>query len=59
MSQTTRNDYLEKMRDRYRRYTGKQARSKLITEFCEVTGHERKYGSSCCADSEDRDASRR
>ena len=43
MSQTTRNDYLEKMRDRYRRYTGKQARSKLITDFCEVTGLERKY----------------
>ncbi len=42
MSQTTRNEYLEKMRDRYRRYTGKQARSKLITEFCEVTSQERK-----------------
>ena len=43
MRQTTRNEYLEKMRDRYRRYTGKQARSKLITEFCEVTSQERKY----------------
>ena len=43
MSQSTRNEYLEKMRDRYRRYTGKQARTKLITEFCEVTSHERKY----------------
>lgn len=43
MSQTTRDEYLEKMRDRYRRYTGKQAKSKLITEFCKVTCHERKY----------------
>ena len=43
MSQSTRNEYLGKMRDRYRRYTGKQARTKLITEFCEVTSHERKY----------------
>ena len=43
MSQSTRDEYLEKMRNRYRRYTGKEARSKLITEFCEVTTHERKY----------------
>ena len=43
MSQSTRNEYLEKMRNRYRRYTGKKARTKLITEFCEVTSHERKY----------------
>lgn len=31
------------MRCRYRRYSGKRARSSLITEFCKVTGHERKY----------------
>lgn len=43
MSQSTRNEYLEKMRDRYRRRTGKLGRSKLLTEFCEITGHERKY----------------
>lgn len=43
MSQNTRDEYLEKMRCRYRRYRGKAARGKLITEFCEVTGHERKY----------------
>lgn len=43
MSQKSRNEYLEKMRDRYRRYKGRRARSKLISEFCEVTGHERKY----------------
>jgi hypothetical protein len=49
MSQTTRNEYLEKMRDRYRRYRGKPARGKLITEFCEVTGHERKYANKLLA----------
>ena len=43
MSQKSRNEYLEKMRERYRRYKGRRARGKLITEFCEVTGHERKY----------------
>jgi hypothetical protein len=43
MSQKSRNEYLEKMRDRYRRYKGRRARGKLITEFCEVTGHEREY----------------
>jgi len=43
MSQNSRNEYLEKMRCRYRRYRGKAARGELITEFCEVTGHERKY----------------
>lgn len=31
------------MRDRYRRRTGKGARTALIDEFCTVTGHERKY----------------
>ena len=43
MSRSTRDEYLEKMRCRYRRYTGKLARSRLLDEFCEVTGHERKY----------------
>ena len=43
MSQSTRNEYLEMMRDRYRRHTGRQARSKLISEFCAITSHERKY----------------
>lgn len=43
MSQTARNEYLEKMRWRYARRTSKTARSKLIDEFCIVTGHERKY----------------
>ena len=43
MSQNARNEYLEKMRDRYRRRKGRGARSMLIDEFCSVTGHERKY----------------
>ena len=43
MSQKSRNEYLEKMRDRYPRYTGRLARGKLISEFCEVTGHKCKY----------------
>ncbi len=43
MSQPTRNEYLEKMRDRYRRYSGKLAKTKLLDEFCQITGHERKY----------------
>ena len=43
MSRSTRDEYLKKMRDRYRRYGGRAARTKLLDEFCEVTGHERKY----------------
>lgn len=43
MSRSTRDEYLEKMRCRYRRYTGKPAKSRLLDEFCELTGHERKY----------------
>lgn len=45
MSRSTRNEYLQTMRCRYRRYTGKQAKSRLLDEFCQVTGHERKYAS--------------
>lgn len=43
MSRTTRDEYLKKMRERYRRYGGKVARSRLLDEFCEMSGHERKY----------------
>lgn len=43
MSRNTRDEYLEKMRERYTRMSGKQARSRLLDEFCEVSGHERKY----------------
>ncbi|MCX6855023.1 MAG: integrase [Verrucomicrobia bacterium] len=45
MSRKTRNEYLETMRCRYRRYSGKQAKGKLLDEFCRVTKHERKYAS--------------
>lgn len=45
MSRSTCNEYLLKMRCRYRRYTGKPAKAKLLDEFCQVTGHERKYAS--------------
>jgi len=38
-----RDEYLEKMRDRYHRRTGRGARTVLLDEFCDVTGHERKY----------------
>ncbi len=43
MSRPTRDEYLQKMRCRYRRYTGKEAKGRLLDEFCQVTGHERKY----------------
>lgn len=43
MSQKARDEYLEKMRERYFRMSGRQARGRLLDEFCEVTGHERKY----------------
>ena len=45
MSRTSRDEYLKTMRCRYRRYTGKRARGTLLDEFCQVTGHERKYAS--------------
>lgn len=45
MSRSTRDEYLEKMRCRYGRYTGKAAKATLLNEFCQVTGHERKYAS--------------
>ncbi len=43
MSRSTRDEYLKTMRCRYRRYTGKPAKSRLLDEFCLITGHERKY----------------
>ena len=43
MSRKTKDEYLVTMRERYTRMTGRQARSKLLDEFCKVTGHERKY----------------
>jgi hypothetical protein len=43
MSQESISEYTEKMRGRYGRRTGKRARSKLLDEYVEVTGYERKY----------------
>jgi len=43
MSRSTCEEYLKKMRCRYRRYTGKPAKSSLLDEFCTVTGYERKH----------------
>jgi hypothetical protein len=43
MSRNARDEYLEMMRCRYRRYIGKAAKGKLLDEFCRVTGHERKH----------------
>jgi hypothetical protein len=37
MSQNSRNEYLEKMRERYQRRPGKAALSALLDEFCAVT----------------------
>jgi hypothetical protein len=43
MSQSTAIEYLEKMRERYGRMTGKAAKSRIIEEVMEMTGYERKY----------------
>lgn len=43
ISQKARNECLEKMACRYSRWTGRAAKGLLLDEFCEVTGHERKY----------------
>lgn len=43
MSRNTRDEYLQKMLSRYRRHTGKRAKSRLPDEYCQATGHERKY----------------
>jgi len=43
MSETSTEEYTKKMRGRYARMTGRKARSKLLDEFIEVTGWERKH----------------
>lgn len=43
MSENSTEEYTEKMRGRYARMTGRKARSKLLDEFVEVTGWERKH----------------
>ena len=43
MSENSTEEYTAKMRGRYARMTGRKARSKLLDEFVEVTGWERKH----------------
>ncbi len=43
MSSKSVKEYTFKMRERYSRMTGRQAKGVLLDEFIEVTGHERKY----------------
>ncbi len=43
MSQKSIEEYTLKLRERYARMSGRQARGKLIDEYIEVTGFERKY----------------
>lgn len=43
MSQPSLKEYIERVRERYGRMKGKQARSRLLDEFCCISGLERKY----------------
>ena len=43
MSAKSRQEVLEQARERYRRRTGKEARSRLLDEVCAFCGYERKY----------------
>jgi len=43
MSEKSIEEYTEKLRERYGRMTGRQARGKVLDEYIEVTGFERKY----------------
>lgn len=43
MSETSKAEFTQKMRGRYSRMRGKQARSRLIDELVEVTGWDRKH----------------
>ncbi len=45
MSQGSLQEYIPRVRGRYQRMTGKRARSRLLDEFCAVSGFERKYAS--------------
>ena len=44
MSEKSIEEYTEKMRGRYARMTGRKARGRLLDEFVEVTGWDRKHG---------------
>jgi hypothetical protein len=43
MSETSTEEYTKKMRVRYARLTGRKTRSKLLDEFVEITGWDRKH----------------
>lgn len=43
MSKKSVDEYTEKLRERYARMTGRQAKGKLLDEYTAVTGFERKY----------------
>ena len=43
MSETSIEEYTEKMRSRYARMTGRKARGRLLDELVEVTGWDRKH----------------
>ena len=43
MSESSTEEYTKKMRARYGRLTGRKARGKLLDEFVEITGWERKH----------------
>jgi hypothetical protein len=43
MRESSKEEYTEKMRERYSRMTGKRAKSKLLDEFSEVAGWNRKH----------------
>jgi hypothetical protein len=43
MSQESRKEVLEKMRQRYLRRPGREARGRLVDEVCELCGYERKH----------------
>ena len=43
MSQQSRKEVLEKMKQRYARRPGREARGRLLDEVCELCGYERKH----------------
>ena len=43
MSESSKEEYTAKMRSRYGRLTGRKARGRLLDEFVEVTGWDRKH----------------
>ncbi len=42
MSGNSKREYLEKIRWRYG-HSGKRGKGRILDEFCQVCGHERKY----------------